>query len=185
MRAFVVRELIVIARRPALVVAIAVYTGLLASFVLLWSGGVPVLAGSNVYEHQRPFGWTLLTVLLPWSAVRCLAPDRGNRLVIACALTAVRPSTIVIAKAIALAGVLALVVFAGFPATIIAQQMSAVPLSTALRDLIWLFGLTALASAVTIVWVFAIRDRLGAWLGASGSMGLGLAVCSRWSPAGL
>ena len=52
MRAFVVRELIVIARRPAVVVVIAAYTGLLASFALLWSGGVHGLAGSAAVKSH-------------------------------------------------------------------------------------------------------------------------------------
>jgi hypothetical protein len=179
------RELIVIARRPALTVVICVDIGLLAGFVLLWAPGVPVLSGANLYEQQQLFQWALLTALLPWAAARCLAPDRGHALVMACALTALRPSSIVIAKVVALVGALALIVFAGFPAAIIAQQMSAVPLSVALRDLISLFGLTVLVSAGTLTWVFAVRRRLAAWVGASGSIGLAVIVLSRWPPVGL
>jgi hypothetical protein len=179
------RELIVIARRPALTVVICVELGLLAGFVLLWNRGVPVLSGASLYKQQQLFQWALLTTLLPWAAVRCLAPDRGDSLVMACALTALRPSSIVIAKVVALVGVLALIVFAGFPAAILAQQMSAVPLSVALQDLISLFGLTVLVSAGTLTWVFAVRGRLSAWVGASGSIGLVLIVLSRWPPVGL
>jgi hypothetical protein len=185
MRAVMWRELIVVTRRPALTVVICIHVGLLAGFVLLWNRGVPVLGGANLYEQQQLFQWVLLAVLLPWAAVRCAAPDRGDRFVMACAATALRPSSMIIAKVVALVGALALIVFAGFPAAIIAQQMSAVPLSVTLWDLISSFGLTVLVAAGTLTWVFAVQGRLAAWVGASGSTGLVLIVLSRWARNGL
>lgn len=180
MRAVVVRELIVIARKPAFTLVVCARLGLIAVFVLVWHRGVPVLAGGNLYEQQRLVDWWLLAVLLPWAAARCLAPDRGERFVVACALTALRPSSIVVAKIVAVAGALAMIVLTGFPATIVAQQISAVPLSHAFHDLMAPAGLAVLVSAATVAWVLLVRDRLAAWAGSTGSIGLVLVLSARW-----
>ena len=185
MRAVATRELIVIAKRPALTVVICTHVGLLTVFVLMWSHGVPVLRGANIYEQQHLVQWWLLALLLPWAAARCFAPERGNGLTMMCALTALRPSSVVIAKSSSLVAALALIVFAGFPAAIAAQQMSAVSISGPLRDLLSLMGLAVLVSAITVIWVLAVRNRLGAWIGATVSTGLVLLVLSRLPLAGI
>ena len=185
MRAVVVRELIVIARKPALAMVMVTYVALLAGFVFAWEDGVPMPGGSNLYEQARLVQWGLLAVCLPWAAARCPAPDRGDALVMASALTALRPSSILAAKAIALFGALALVAVAGLPVVIVAQQIAKVPAPQVLRDLVSLLGLPLLVSALTLSWVVVVSGRLGAWLGASGSVGLVLLLLWRWRPVGL
>jgi len=167
MRAVSIRELIVIAGKPAWLTVIGLHVGLLAAFVIVWHRGVPVLSGANVYEQQRLFQVWLLAALLPWTATRCLAPEWGNGLVATCALTALRPSSVILAKIVALSAALTLVVLAGFPAVIVAQQMSAIPLSDPIRDQLSLLGVTPLVAAVTMAWVLAVGDRLVAWVGAT------------------
>ena len=185
MRAVVTRELIVIAKRPALTAVTCTHVGLLTAFVLMWSHGVPLLRGTNVYEQQHLVQWWLLALLLPWAAARCSAPERGNALTLMCALTARRPSSVVIAKSSSLVAVLALIVFAGFPAVVVAQQMAAISVSGPLCDLLSLMGLAVLVSATTVTWLLAVRDRLGACVGATVSSGLVLLVLSRLPLAGI
>jgi len=185
MRAVVVRELVVIARRPALAMVTVTYVALLAGFVLAWEDGVPMPGGSNLYEQARLVQWGLLAVCLPWAAARCPALDRGDDLVLASALTALRPSSLLLAKAIALFAVLTLVAVAGLPVVIVAQQIAAVSTPQVLRDLVYLLGLPLLVSAVTLSWMVVVSGRLGAWLGASGSVGLVIVLLWRWRPVGL
>ena len=185
MRAVVVRELVVIARRPALAMVTVTYVALLAGFVLAWEDGVPMPGGSNLYEQARLVQWGLLAVCLPWAAARCPALDRGDDLVLASALTALRPSSLLAAKTIALFAVLTLVAVAGLPVVIVAQQIAAVSTPQVLRDLVCLLGLPLLVSAVTLSWMVVVSGRLGAWLGASGSVGLVIVLLWRWRPVGL
>jgi hypothetical protein len=71
-------------------------------------------------------------------------------------------------------------VLTGFPATIVAQQISAVPLSHAFHDLMAPAGLAVLVSAATVGWALLVRDRLAAWMGSTGSILLVLVLSSRW-----
>ena len=185
MRAFFVRELIVATRSPALTLVVCAHVVAAAAFVLVWHRGVPVMAGANIYEQERLVDWWLLAVMLPWTAARCLAPDRREDLVAACALAALRPSLMVVARTAAVTIVLALVVLTGTPVAIIAQQMAAVPLTRALVDLGPFAGLTVLASGVTVAWMLLVRDRLTAWAGATISVGATLVVLARWRRSGL
>jgi hypothetical protein len=184
MRALVVRDLIVIGRRPALAIVMSTYVALLAGFVFAWEDAIPI-GGPNLYELARLLQWGLLAVCLTWTAARCPPLDRGDDLVMASALTALRPSSIIVAKAIALSAALAMVTIAGLPVAIIAQQIAAVPASHVLRDLVSLLGLALLVSAVTLSWTVLVGGRLAAWLGASGSVGVLLALSWRWRPLGL
>lgn len=185
MRALVVRDLIVMGRRPALAMVMCTYVALLAGFVFAWEDGLPMTGGSNLYEHVRLVQWGLLAVSLTWTAARCPPLDRGDDLVMASALTALRPSSIVAAKAIALFIALALVTVTGLPVAIIAQQIAGIPASHVLRDLASLLGLPLLVSAVTLSWTVVVSGRLAAWLGASGSVGVVLVLLWRWRPVGL
>jgi len=181
MRAVVARELAVIARRPALTIALCAYVGLLVGFLLTWSQGVPLLPGATLYDQQRLVDWMLITVMLPWVAVRCTAPDGRDRLASTSALTALRPSSIVLGKIAGLTGVLALFVCAGLPAVFLAQQMSAVPAIDAARDTAALFGAAALIAASTVSWTLAVDGRLAAWIGATFSVGLVLWALWQWA----
>jgi hypothetical protein len=184
-RAIVVRELIVLARRPAWAAVTGLYIALLGGFVLVWSRGMPGLAGANTYEQQRTVQWAVLSVLLPWAAVRCMAPDRGDGFVLVSSVTATPPFSMVLAKVLALAGALVLVVLAGLPVAVMAQQMSAAAFSSTLRDLVSLLGLTVLVSGAAVTWVLAVRGRLAAWMGTGSSVGLVLVALCRWTPTGV
>jgi hypothetical protein len=172
-----------VARRHVLVAVAMFYLVLLAGFTLMWGLKLPLLTGRSVYDILRLFQWAVLAALMPWIAARCQAPDRGDAMVMLSTLAARRPSSIVIAKILSLAGVLALVAGAGLPAAIVAQKMSAVPVSAVVRDLAICCALALFASAVSVAWLMAGTDAIAAWLGAAATVAISCAAISRWSPA--
>jgi hypothetical protein len=181
--ALITRELIVVARRPVLVAAVALYVALLASFALIWGLKLPALTGASFFEILRVFHWGLLATLMPWVVARCHALDRGDRFVMLSALVARRPSSIVLAKVLSLAGVLALIAVAGAPAVIIAAKMSALPFSAVTRDLASALSVGLLSSAITIAWILRTGDALASWIGGTVTMAAVLTAAARLTPA--
>ncbi|MES1255275.1 MAG: hypothetical protein ABUS56_06705 [Acidobacteriota bacterium] len=179
------REFLLAARRPALTAVLCLHVALVAGFTLVWHRGMPVLAGANPYEQQRLVQWIVLWGLLPWTAVRCAAPDGATGLARVSAVLAVRPSSVVVAKFLALSGVLMLVGMAGLPAVILALQMSALPLSALPAHLFSLAALALLVAAAAVASSLAVQGRLAAWLLAAGSSGVVLLALSASLPAGL
>ena len=179
---FITRELTVAARRR-LGAAVILYVVLLAAFTLIWGFTAPGLTGRSIYESLRVFEWGLLATLMPWVAARCAAPDRGRGLVLLSALTARRPSSIVVAKIVSLAGVLVVIAAAGVPPSILAQKMSALPASTVLRDFGSFVALAVLASAATMGWLLASGDEVTSWIGASATTAAVLTTTSGWQSA--
>ncbi len=179
MRAVIRRELIVIAARPGLRVAAALHAGLLAAFLVAWYRGAPVLPGANIYEQQQLVELWLLVALLTWTAARSVAADRSDGMVMLSVLAAVPPSRIVIAKSVALTVALALVLAAGVPLFVIAQQMAAVPLATVVAGTTSLLAIVVMVAAVTVAWTILVSDRLIAWIGSAAMSSLIVIVCSR------
>jgi hypothetical protein len=100
-------------------------------------------------------------------------------------LAARRPSAIVAAKILSLAGILTLVAMAGLPAAIVAQKMSAVPISGVVRDLAVCCALALFASAVSVAWLMAGTDAIAAWIGAAATIAIACGAIYRWSSAPL
>jgi hypothetical protein len=179
----IIREFIVMSRRSAITVALCTHVAILGAFVLAWSGGSPILSGGNVFEQEQIIQWVVLAVLLPWTAARCIAADQGDSLVLACAAAAIRPSTFVVGKTIALATALTVVAMAALPITVAAQQISAVPLSVEISGFVSLLSLSWFVAVVTVTWAIAVRRRLLGWMGASASTAAALLLASRLSTA--
>jgi hypothetical protein len=179
--ALITRELIVVAKRPVLAAAVVLYVGLLAAFTFIWGLKLPALTGGSFFETLRVVQFGLLATLMPWVVARCQAPDCGDGLVMLSALAARRPSSIVLAKIVSLAGVLALVAIAGAPALIIAERMSALPVSATLRDLGSALSIALLASAVTTAWIVGTSDAMISWIGGTLTMAAVLTVAARWT----
>ncbi len=169
MAALFLREVTAGTRTRAFAAALGVHAALLAAFVVLWSGGVPLLPGSNLYEQQRLVDAVLLLSLLPWVVARCGADERGDRLVAISAFTATRPSRILLARFLARTSAALAVGLAGLPLMIAAQQISAVPLGSVARDLLPLTGLAMLASAASLVWSLLSSGVILAWAFATAS----------------
>ena len=175
------RELIVVARRPVLTAAVVVYVGLLAGFTFMWGLKLPTLTGGSFYDVLRVFDWGLFAIVMPWVVARCHALDFGDGLVMFSAASARRPSSIVLAKILSLAGVVAVVAIAGLPAAIVAEKMSAVSASAVLRDLVSSLSLALLVSAVTITWSVARGNAITSWVGGSATTVVVLVAASRWT----
>jgi hypothetical protein len=183
--ALLLREFTVGTRTKAFAAALAVHAGLLAAFVMLWSGGVPLLPGGNLYEQQRLVDAAILLVILPWVASRCGADERGDRLVMMSALAAVRPSRILLARFIARTCACVAVGLAGLPLMVAAQQMSAVPFGRVAFDLLPLVALALLASAASLWWSLQSRGVILAWACATASTVLITAAAARSLPRGV
>jgi len=168
MRAVVLREALVAARRPALVGAAIVGAALLALFPIAWGvRGIPTLGGISLYDQQFRLEWILALVLLPWTAARVMATERADDFVGLSALTAIQPSRLLLARLLATAIALVAVIAGALPVVISAQQMSAVAASRLVADQVALLTFSLPAAIITVWWMQLTTDRLLAWLGAA------------------
>jgi len=168
MRAIVLREALVAARKPALVTAAILCTALLALFPIAWGArGVPTLDGASLYDQQFRFEWILLLLLLPWTAARVVASERADDLVGLSAATAIPPSHVLLARLLAVTAALAAVAGVALPVVISAQQMSAIPMSRVIADQLALLVFALPVAVVTVWWMQMVADRLLGWLAAA------------------
>jgi hypothetical protein len=168
MRAVILREALVAARRPALVGAAIVSAALLGLFPIAWGvRGIPTLGGISLYDQQFRLEWILALVLLPWTAARVIATERGDDVVGLSALTAIQPSRLLLARLLATAIALVAVIAGALPLVISAQQMSAVAASRLVADQLALLAFALPAAIITVWWMQLTTDRLLGWLGAA------------------
>jgi hypothetical protein len=180
MRPFVWRELTIVVRRPAFAAAAAVHAGLLFAFLLLWGEGMPILPGTNVYEQLSFLQGALLVALLPWASARCAAAERGDALVMLAALTATRPSRVLMGQCIGRFAALSTILAAGVPALLLAQQMSAVPGMHVTLGLLPPVLLCGAVSLLTSWFMLANPSRLTGWLWATACV-IGLSSLARFT----
>ena len=170
MRGLIVRETLVVARQPALVLVAVLYSGAIGLFLAAWGGHrLAGLPGATIYDQQHLLQSLLLVFVMPWTAARTIATDRGNSLVRASAILAQPPSRLVMARIAAASIACALVVATAMPATLVAQQMSAVSAARAIAGQLTLLSFSLPAGVLTVWWMLVSRDRLLGWLGATGS----------------
>ena len=168
MRAILLREALVAARKPALVAMTIVSVSLLALFPVVWGvRGIPSLDGATLYDQHVRLEWILAMVLLPWTAARVIATDRADDLVGLSAAAGLPPSRVLLARLLAATIALAAVVAGALPAVVSAQQMSAVPLSRVVADQLALLAFALPAAVITVWWMQLSKDRLLGWLGAA------------------
>ena len=183
--AIVVRDVTIGTRTRAFAAALAAHTALLAAFIMLWEGGVPMLPGGNVYEQQRLVQGVFLVCLLPWAAVRCAPSDRGDGLVLLSALAADRPSSVVAAQFAARAVLLVAIVISALPVMLLARDLAALPLSRVMADLLPPLAIAAVAASASVWWTLALPDRIVAWLGTTATTLIAVALGGLLrSPAG-
>jgi hypothetical protein len=170
MRALLVREALVVARKPAVLSMVVLYSGLLALLLSAFDGHrVPMLPGATIYAQLYVLQCAVLVVVMPWAAARGMATERADDLVRLSATLALPPSRLVFARLLAAAIGPALVVAGALPVALIAQQMSAVSAVRALADQFTLLTFALPAAVITVWWMQISRDRLLGWLGASAS----------------
>jgi len=169
MGAMVLRELRVIGRRGALSAAMCVHVALLTGYLLAWGNGngIPVLGALTVYDQMLMVEVVLLTLLLPWIAARCVATERGDDLVLLSMVTAIPPSRVVVARALAVTMSLILVIASGLPALILAGRISAVRMSLVAEHEFALFSLAFVSSATALTWRHVCHSRVIGWFAAA------------------
>jgi hypothetical protein len=158
------------ARRQAIMWAMVSHACVLAAFVLAWPDGLLLAERSQFYDQVRLLQLAVLAIGLPWAAARCMATERGDQLVLLCASLSLPPSSVVMARTLAVSVALVLVSLAGLPITLVAGQMSGVSASRVVGDLAALVGLAHLTAAITLAWMLITSRRLLAWQRATASI---------------
>jgi hypothetical protein len=169
MGAMVLRELRVIGRRGALSAAMCVHVALLTGYLLAWGNGngIPVAGALTVYDQTLMVDVILLAILLPWIAARCVAAERGDDLVMLSMVTAIPPSRVVVARALAATTSLILVIASGLPTLILAGRISAVRMSLVAEYELALFSLAFVSSATALTWRHVCHSRVIGWFAAA------------------
>jgi hypothetical protein len=169
MGAIVLRELRVIGRRGALSAAMCVHVALLTGYLLAWGNGngMPVAGALTVYDQTLMVDVILLAILLPWIAARCVAAERGDDLVMLSMVTAIPPSRVVVARALAATASLILVIASGLPTLILAGRISAVRMSLVAEYELALFSLAFVSSATALTWRHVCHSRVIGWFAAA------------------
>jgi len=173
------RELTVISRTGGYWMAMAVHIVLLAAVVLIWSDRIPVLDGTFL-DQAVAVQTAVLSIVLPWAAVRCGGTDHDGGPALLAATIATRPSRVVLAKCVGLSAALAAIVMSGLPLAILAQQVSALPRLRVPLDMLPLVALSSFAAAVSTATLLWPVNRLARWCVATAAT----AGAAYWAPSG-
>lgn len=168
MRALTAREFVAATRSAAVPIAGLVCLATSAAFILSWSPGVPLLAPMNLYAQTRALQWLVLALVLPWAIVRSSPMDHGDSIELMAALGRTGSGSAVWAKVLGSSGVAIVVILAGLPGLVLAQQAVAMPAGSVVTDLLSFTGLAVLVAATATGAMLFARDALRAWLLASG-----------------
>ena len=162
------RELIVIARTPALWLGLAAHVVIAAGFVIVWGDGLPIQGGGSVFDQFLTTQSAALAIVLPWVAVRCGAPWGRDGVVELSVAAATSPSIVVLARCLAVASGLFLVAAASLPFASIVLQVSALPLThLLLPTLVPSFALACIAAVAATMCSVLTPHRLLAWVAAT------------------
>lgn len=174
MRAVVRRDLIVSARRPALMAALALFAAISALFLYAWgrAATVPGLPGGNLYEQISVVQRVLVMVLAPWVAVRIAGVETREDLARMALLLNLPAARIERSRYVSVLVWMLLLVLAGLPASLLAQQMSAASMGDLARGTAGLAGVAAAAALVAITLGRWIDDGIAKWTLATCSLAL-------------
>lgn len=176
------RELAVVAGRRAFLAAACAHAALLVLFLQSWTdgAGVSALAPRSIYEQLRLVQFGLLLVLLPWTACRTMAEERGPDLVLLAGAAAVAPGRLMAARVGAVALSLALLSLAGLPPAAMAFRMTPDTSGAFILDEAVNVAAAIAAAALALAWRHAIAGRVSGWVAATATFA-GLAVAARGS----
>ena len=179
------RELDAMARRRGFVVGVCAHAAVMAAIVIAWSSGASasIIPPHSFYRDVRALQLLVLAMVLPWTAMRCVSPERGNDLVLLSAITATRPSTLVAVRTAALLIAIAVVTVAGLPVAVLALRMSGEPATMLATDEMALQAVTVASAAAVLSSQFLCRDRLLSWLSATGAMAVALVLALAFTPS--
>jgi hypothetical protein len=174
MRAILGREADRIADSGGFCTALWAHAAVLAAFLTVWgrSSGTQLMPRLTTYEQLLFVQASLMTLLLPWAAVRLVAGERGDAIVLTTARLGLPPSRILAARMAALSLALAIVVAAGLPLVVIAQRMSDVSTLRVLTDESALAACGILVAALVTALQQALASRSAVWLFATALSGV-------------
>lgn len=161
MRWLLWRELVVMTRTRSLWVAMCAQLLVLASLIVVWGDGVPVMTG-NVSEQFSAFHVGLLLIILPWVAARLVGD--GETVALVAAVGACAPRQVVVARFLALLVVLLGLTASALPLTILALRIAAVDVWRGALDMLPVVVQCTLAAAIATVSVVAGASRVVAWV---------------------
>ena len=167
MSALVARELVVITRRPAFAIACVGFVFAMVAFALTWPAGIPLYAGARLLPQAVVMQQILLATAAPWVICRCGTRERGDDLVHLSLFSAVVPSRILLARFVANAISLVLLLAPTVPVLLYAQQAAALdPLILAVG---YAQALTVvlMAAAWTLVCEQTIEGPVTGWVAAT------------------
>ena len=163
MTALVWQALLAAARTPAVWAAVVAQIALLSLYLLVWGDGVPLVGARPVLEQFASMQWVCLGLALPWAAVRCGAARRPDEITHMAVLGATRPAVVVAAGVVALGLLLLTVSLAGLPFALLAQQISAAPMTALWHSQLPLYALSLCVAPVTAACILIVANRLFAW----------------------
>jgi hypothetical protein len=161
------RLLLAAGRTPAPWAAMGAQIVLFSLYLLVWGDGLPLVGARPVLDQFATAQWIVLGVMLPWTAARSGAAWRRDDIAQLSALGAVRPSSIVSASVMALAVLLAATAAVGLPFAVLAQQISALPVTELWRTQLPLYALSLCAAALTAACMLVVANRIFAWAAAT------------------
>ena len=162
MRWLLWRELVVITRIRPLWIAMSVQALTLTALLLVWSDGVPVLAGAFLTQFNT-FHFVILLLLLPWVAARATIGD-GRDVCMVATLSAYPPRAVVIARSLALTCVLVAVAVSALPFSVLALRISNADALDLARSSWRLLPLVVFIATLTTTLTIAGLSRLPVWL---------------------
>lgn len=151
-------------RTPAIWVAVVGHVLALSLYFVTWGAGVSLVGARAPFEQFTTAYTSILVLLLPWVAARCLAVGTPSEVAIRAVLAGQRPLAIVFGATIGLALVLLAVIGTGLPITILAQQTSRRSSWEVAHVVARLAGLAACLAPVSAAATLATGSRLWGWL---------------------
>lgn len=168
-------------RTPAIWVAVVGHVVALSLYFLVWGDGVPLVGARAPFEQYVTAHTTLLVVLLPWVAARCLAIGSRDDVAMRAVLTAQRPLIVVFGATVGLVIVLLAVMATGLPLVVLAQQTSEQSSWEVARVVARLAGLAACLAPMSAAATLVSENRVAGWL-----LGLGASsILAAVTPVGL
>jgi len=151
-------------RTPALWVVVVGHVLALTLYLVVWGDGVSLVGARAPFDQFTTAYTSLLVVLLPWVAARCLAVGTPDEVAIRAVLAGQRPLAIVFGATIGLALVLLAVVGTGLPIAVLAQQTSERSSWEIAHVAARLAGLAACLAPISAAATLATGSRLWGWL---------------------
>lgn len=147
-------------RTPGVWVAVVGHLLALSFYVVAWGDGVSLVGARAPFDQFTTAYTSILVVLLPWVAARCLAVGTPGEVAIRAVLAGQRPLTIVFGATIGLALVLLAVIGTGLPIALLAQQTSTRSSWEVAHVVARLAGLAACLAPVSAAATLATGSRL-------------------------